>query len=158
MNILIISVSSEGRGGVSSVVAMQQMALKHHVQLLHLSPSHSADSSMFQKLRRWIKAIIQYPWLLLTKSIDLIHIHGSTHGSFPRKVPFMLISKLFRKKVIYHMHSGSPEAYIENANLGKRKAIKWLLNQYDGLVVLSHHWQRLLSSSVIFLSTLFLML
>ncbi|WP_330926668.1 glycosyltransferase family 4 protein [Candidatus Sororendozoicomonas aggregata] len=148
MNILVVSVHPKSRGGISSVVIMQSKALNNKVTLFHLSPSSSEDKTRWRKMIRWLKAIIQFPFLLLPNSIDLVHVHGSAAGSFPRKIPFMLLSKLFRKKVIYHMHSGAPEHYINQPSWIKSNIIQCLLNRYDGLVVLSDHWQSVLAPYV----------
>ena len=50
--------------------------------------------------------------LLFNKDYKIVHIHMASGISFIRKSIFVLISKLFGRKVIIHVHGGTFDNYV----------------------------------------------
>jgi len=67
-------------------------------------------------------------------------------GSFFRKSIFLAICKLFRKKVVYHMHSPAIEHYFSHRPTWKLGLAKWIFNRYDAIIALGEHWKQVLTS------------
>lgn len=78
------------------------------------------------------------------KTIEIVHIHGAAEGSFYRKyILFLLAKRVFKRKVIYHIHSGSfLDFYLSRPTFVQR----WMRQAVEGsdvLICLSQKWHRL---------------
>jgi glycosyltransferase involved in cell wall biosynthesis len=67
-------------------------------------------------------------------------------SSFFRKSYFLLIGKLFGKKVIFHLHSPAVQTYYEKSSSLKKELIKKIFNSYDRIVVLSNVWKKVVKT------------
>ncbi len=129
-NILVISTSLSTRGGISSVLKLLfSSELNKKYKLYHLS-SHRDGNAV---IKSWyiIQSYFLYPFILFTQRIDLVDIHGSMRMSFLRKGYFLIIGKLFKKKVVYHMHSPCIDNHLEKISTLKRRTIIKLFDLYD---------------------------
>ena len=77
--------------------------------------------------------------LLYPKAI--YHIHGSSYNSFSRKYLFYKILSFFKVRIIYHVHSGEFHLFYATSDDKKKKKIKDLINNVDGLICLSAFWK-----------------
>ena len=142
-NILLVSTSPSGKGGVASVVkTLLNSSLKEDHNFKHLT-SHR-DASKHIKLFSQICAYVSYPFLLKRNSIDIVHIHGSMKSSFFRKSYFLILGKLLGKKVIYHMHCAKIDEYFAARGYLKKKIVMWLMDRYDLIIALSSYWEEVL--------------
>lgn len=141
-NVLIVSTAAEGKGGVSSVVSMQMRAMERQCNIYHLTSQRRG--SKFTKLFIMFKSLLSLPLILVSKNIDLVHIHGSMRSSFLRKAPFMIISKLFGKKVVHHMHSAKVNEYFGSCSKIKAKIVCFFMDQYDAMIVLGNYWRTVI--------------
>jgi glycosyltransferase involved in cell wall biosynthesis len=78
--------------------------------------------------------------LITDKDIKLLHIHSASKKSFYRKVLLALLGKLYQKKVIFHIHSGSFDQFYKNAGYLK-PGIKVFLQKMDMIICLSNEWK-----------------
>lgn len=142
-NILIISTDLNAQGGISTVVKLLiNSSLKDKYNLLHLS-THINGTKLI-KFFVMIKAYSLYPVILIVKNISLVHIHGGMKSSFFRKSYFLLLAKLFGKRVIYHMHSAMVNEYLEKGSKLKKFIVCRLFNLYDVIVVISKSWAKVI--------------
>jgi glycosyltransferase involved in cell wall biosynthesis len=89
---------------------------------------------------RCLKLII----ILITKHIDILHIHTASKSSFWQNAVYLKISKILKKKVILHMHGASfKEFYMHSKN---KKGISKILNETDIIVALSETWKQYYST------------
>ncbi len=105
MKILIIGPYFQNHGGISAVIANiinNKDLSKHKIDYL----STNFGKSKFRKSLSFIKFLLIFLVFLITKQIDIIHIHSSTRASFLRKSIIIIISKIFNKKIIFQLHSG----------------------------------------------------
>ncbi|MDG5814709.1 glycosyltransferase family 4 protein [Chitinispirillales bacterium ANBcel5] len=154
-NILFVSPTLDGMGGISSVVrTLMNSDLKNRCKISHYSSY--VDKSFYHKLISIITGYIKFPFFLLkNRDIEIVHIHGSMRISFLRKSYYMLLSKLAQKTVIYHMHSSMVNEYFDRNNKFKGAIIKKLMNQYDAFIVLSSYWEQVVkkyTNSTIFVT------
>lgn len=71
---------------------------------------------------RLLGALCKEFWLLLTHRYDLCYLAITCHGSgFLKDLPFVLLAKLFRKKIVIHQHNKGM------ANDVNRWPYRWLL-------------------------------
>lgn len=86
-------------------------------------------------------------FLLFKPSIKIIHIHGASKGSFYRKYLIFKVSKLFNKKIIYHIHGGKFHLFYKNSSKKNKSRIENFINNVDTLIVLSTQWKEYFSSN-----------
>lgn len=76
--------------------------------------------------------------LLFDGSIKVVHIHTASNSDFKRNSFYVIIAKLFKKKVVLHIHGGGFKDYYRN----NEKFVKSLLYEVDAIVALSEYWRR----------------
>jgi glycosyltransferase involved in cell wall biosynthesis len=97
------------------------------------------QGTLFLKFFILMEAIFRFfYYMIFKKNIRIIHIHGASKSSFYRKRIFIYASKLFNKKVVYHMHGGGFEEFA----LKHPAIVKNTLKQCDAIVVLSNSWKN----------------
>lgn len=134
--ILIIATSPKTRGGITAVVKAHQQGEQWNKFHCKWIETH-IDKNAIYKLWYFFKALLTY--LLYIPFYDLVHIHMSEPPSAIRKIPFMVLSKLFGKKTIIHFHSFSPDTTI---NSKYRKFYAYLFHKADCVLVLSEYWKN----------------
>ncbi|MEH6986186.1 glycosyltransferase family 4 protein, partial [Priestia megaterium] len=103
--------------------------------------------SIIKRVSIFVLALFRLIYLLISFRPNVIHIHMSEKGSFYRKSIILLISKLFNKRVILHIHSASFDEFYHSNEFQKR-FIKFILNKADKLIVLSKQWEKYYSNIV----------
>ena len=142
-NILFVCTSLATQGGISSVVKeLMSSRLNQKYNLYHL-PTH-INGGDFIKILYLLYAYILYPFMLLFKSIDIVHIHGGMRNSFIRKSYFLVIGKLFRRNIIYHMHSAMVRENIDRCGPYKKRMIIHFFNKYDAIIAISEYWKKII--------------
>jgi glycosyltransferase involved in cell wall biosynthesis len=135
-NVIIVGPSSNRKGGIAWVLKKYKANFK-----LRYFSSTNFQSTFLSFLCLPERLISFVAILLFNNNIKVVHIHGSSQGSFFRKYFFYKISKLFKKKVIYHIHSGRFLKFHETANKVTKKLIENIINNTDVLIVLSESWK-----------------
>lgn len=138
MKVLMVGPARDVHGGVSAVVnSYYEAGLDKKVELEYLSSMR--DGSKLQKLWVAISAYIQFVFCVW--KYDIVHIHMASDASFYRKALFVLLTKLYRKKLIIHQHGGSfQDFYYGTKNNAKQRLICKILNCADCFIVLSKEW------------------
>ena len=92
---------------------------------INLSTSRRMDEigkTTLAKPFRLLGALCNELWLLLTKRYDLCYLAITCHGNgFLKDAPFVLLARLFRKKIVIHQHNKGM------ANDVERWPYQWLL-------------------------------
>ncbi|HWD90597.1 MAG TPA: glycosyltransferase family 4 protein [Mucilaginibacter sp.] len=128
------------RGGIAALIETYS-TLFEDFKFLSTYKSFEND---FAKILYFIKQAIKIPHRLrIDKNIQIVHIHGSHSASLYRKfIVFLFAKRLFRKKVIYHIHSGSYDVVFQNSGAIPRWIIRTMVNQSDMIICLSNFWFR----------------
>lgn len=126
------------RGGVASV---------EKVYSTIFSPFHFVrtvvDGNNIQKIEIFIEAFIHFMFIMICcPEIKIVHIHGASYASFWRKRIFIYLSKLFRKKVVYHVHG----AEFQNFAAKHQKVVRLTLKKCDCVIALSESWKNYFES------------
>jgi len=82
-----------------------------------------------------------YPIVLLTKKPNIIHIHTTDYFNFFESAGYVLVARLFPKRMILHLHATQFEAFYYNSNSFLRFFIRKTLSVPDQLIVLSSNAQ-----------------
>lgn len=96
----------------------------------------------------FLLAVVRVLLLCIAVRYACFHIHMSTGGSYLRKSIIARICIMFGKKVVFHLHSGDFDIFIEEAGPAKRKRIIKMLNRAEKIVVLSDSWYKYFSRYV----------
>ena len=125
------------RGGIGAVLEIYSK----NISPFQFIPTMSYRG-MFTELFFFTGALLKLTGKLLTnRKIKLVDIHGAKDGSIIRKYFVCFIArKIFRKKIVFHIHAGAfNERYEQRGGLYKYFC-RFLVNNSDALVVLSHRW------------------
>ena len=142
-NILFVCTSLTTQGGISSVVKeLMSSKLKENYNLYHLA-TH-INGSNFVKIMYLLHAYFLYPFVLIFRNIDIVHIHGGMGNSFVRKSYFLVIGKLFGRRVIYHMHSAMIAENIDRCHPYGKRLIVYLFNKCDAIIAISEFWKNVI--------------
>ena len=96
------------------------------------------EGSAFLKIFTFAVSIVKLIPFLFSIRIRIVHVHGSSDGSFVRKSLIILLSKLAGKKVIYHIHSGGFKTFVAK----HPKAVAYIMKKCDCIVALSEYWRQ----------------
>ena len=98
---------------------------QHDCDFVNLSTSRRMDEigkGGIKKLLRFVGAYLTLLWKLLTRRYDLCYLAITCHGvGFLKDAPFVLLCKLFRRKVMIHQHNKGMNRYVD------RWPYRWLL-------------------------------
>lgn len=110
--VLVVATSPKSRGGIATVVGALR---KTDVWCTHKCcwVATHIDRSKLRKLLILVSGLLKY--MVLLPWYDIVHIHLSTTVSANRKYIFYKLARLFRKKVVVHLHCGSQLSEIWNS-------------------------------------------
>ena len=134
--VLILATSPKTKGGISSVIKAHQKGPQWQTYNCKWIATH-IDKGVMCKAVVLLKGFIEYVFFL--PGSDLIHIHISEPTTAKRKLPFFRLAKLFKKKIIIHFHSFSPDTTINGPH---SELYKTLFCGADAVVVLSNYWKE----------------
>lgn len=125
---VMIGPCPDAKGGMASVVAVYRengLFSGKHCRYL----TTATEGSAIRKL--WVAgaALSCFVFLLLTRRVSLLHVHGASHGSFWRKRVFMRLAGAFSVPVIFHLHGGEFRQFVDQRldAAARRKVIDSLL-------------------------------
>lgn len=134
--ILVLATSRKTRGGITSVVLAHEKGAQWNDYHCRWIETHR-DRNIIVKLWYFIHSLITY--VILLPQYDIVHIHLSEPPSALRKIPFMWLAKLWKKKTIVHFHSFSVDTTI-----GSKWAwvYQYLFGKADVVITLSEFWRQ----------------
>jgi len=136
--VLVLATSRKTEGGITTVVCAHEKCSFWTDYSSRWIATHT-DGNF---LTKFIYAFCGFvKCLFIMPHYDLIHIHLSEPKSALRKLPFFLLAKVYRKKIITHFHAFSPDTTIN----GNYKALyRFLFSKSNRVIVLSQIWRDLL--------------
>jgi glycosyltransferase involved in cell wall biosynthesis len=137
--VLMVGADMASKGGVASVIRMyEQAGLFDRVMFL----ASYSDGRALRKILFYLGFLLRYILLYLTRpSVQIVHIHTSSYGSFFRKSIVVLLAKLFGKKSIIHMHGAGFNVFYNKMPAPIRWYIRNVLNCCVVLIALSRQWK-----------------
>lgn len=139
----VLTIGSEyqdHRGGIGAVLESYSKYLapfKFVASYDRENPSKWYMIKFFLKSVRKIKRTLQ-----ADKEIEIVHIHGAAKGSVFRKyVVFLLCSKVFHKKVIFHCHGSEMKKFYSASPYPVKVMMRHLFSGVDLVICLSESWR-----------------
>jgi glycosyltransferase involved in cell wall biosynthesis len=125
------------RGGIGAVLEVYS----RHIKPFNYIPTLTYKNKFYEVLVFGVAIIRLFFTLLTNWKIKLVHIHGSKDGSVVRKVVVCFVArKIFRKKIILHVHAGAFSERYEAGSKLYRSLCRFLVNNTEAIVVLSNRW------------------
>lgn len=134
--VLIVATSRKTRGGITSVVKAHETGeqwKKYHCKWIE---THR-DGPAWRKLVYFVRAFVQFTFF--APFFDIVHIHTADASSATRKWIFARYAKLFRKKLLVHIHLANEQSLLDSKV--NQRLLK-LLHLADKIIVLSPQWKR----------------
>lgn len=127
------------KGGISAVLEVYS----HHMRPFKFIASYDGNYKDMRNAGLFVACLFKvFVKLLLDGQIQIVHMHGSSNGSFYRKyLLFLMVKYVFRKKVVYHMHGGSYNHFFDSAGKVLKAAIVHFVNRSDAVICLSNSWK-----------------
>lgn len=141
IRVLIVGSDSSVKGGITSVID-RFLNYNWNGIKVELLPTYIEGNSI-KKIVFFLKGVLKYIKRLIKNDFDIAHIHMSYKGSFFRKYLIVKLSKLFKKKVILHLHGSEFEVFYDNSNLKIKNMIRNLLENVDSVIVLGESWEKI---------------
>lgn len=140
LKVIMLGAGLNVMGGISSV---EKLILEHgvkEVELKHIPTLE--DGSKLKKIIVFAKALIKFLITLITKKVDLIHIHFSSQGSTVRAAILIIISVVFKKPVILHAHGSGFNIFYGNLPSWIQQIINRLFSLSSSFIALSNSWKK----------------
>lgn len=99
--VLLIGTDVNGHGGIATLLTSYSKMFEH----FNFICSHKFTSRINQIFIAF-SALLKLLYYLIFKNISIVHIHTASYMSFYRESIYLLIAKMFNKKVILHLHGG----------------------------------------------------
>ena len=98
-NILTIGTDTNGKGGIAILIQSYSKMFKK----FNFIASHQ-EGNLFKKTALSISALLRCCYYCIFKPIRIVHIHTASFTDFYRQSIYVFCAKVFRKKVILHIH------------------------------------------------------
>ena len=134
IKVLVVATSRKTRGGITSVIKAHEQGEQWVNFYCKWIETHR-DGSKWRKILYLFYGFIKYVFLL--PFYDVVHLHLTLGNSGKRKLPFIRIAKLFKKKIIVHFHPSTEKILFDpiDHKLGFK-----IFNSANLLLVLSPQW------------------
>jgi glycosyltransferase involved in cell wall biosynthesis len=131
------------KGGIGAVLDLYAQQF-NSFEVIYTYPENTTVSRFPFYLKALFKLIQK---LRSDQSIEIVHIHTASKGSFYRKSIALLIAKLYAKKTVIHIHGGGFKEFYYKS-LFKNILIKPILNSADQVICLSDNWLEFFSNQL----------
>ncbi len=132
----MVGPAPQAQGGVASVIALLlQAGLLEDEEVVFVA-SHG-PGPRWRKLCIALRAWTRYLLWLMQGRAAVLHVHVSSHASFWRKASFMVLARLFRRRIVFQLHGGGFRTFYESRSRPVRWIIRRTLMQADELLCLS---------------------
>ncbi len=140
IKVLMVGTGFDVKGGITSVQRLIIDAPAPNIRIQHVPTI--VKGSAWQNIIAFLRAIIKLCWRILTREVDIIHIHFSERGSTLRKSILIFISLLFRQSIILHAHGGSYREFYAALPKVIQGILASLFGKCSRIIVLSESWQN----------------
>lgn len=125
------------RGGISTLTAdILKSDLKNDFDITYIA-SQAEEYGVIGKFLLAVKAYTQFAVRCIIDRPGLVYVHMGSNASLYRESAFVLLGKLFRKRVILHFHAGDVDEYLPHQPKLGRRIIKLALASCDRIIAVS---------------------
>ncbi len=135
----MLGASLNVKGGMTSVEKLIINNTPPELQVHHVATFD--QGSAIHNVIVFIKAVQSLLWAILTKKVDIIHIHFAERGSTLRKSILLFISLIFRQRIVIHSHGATYEEFHAGLPHWIQKLLVSLFRRCTKFIALSKSWQ-----------------
>jgi glycosyltransferase involved in cell wall biosynthesis len=128
--ILIIGQDLNNKGGMSTVLNTYKETFE---KFNHIKSTTTLYNNKLKKLFILFGAVTNCIKYCLSSHIKIIHINTASYNDFFRNILFIMIGKVFRKKIILHIHGGDFQEFYER----HVKYVEIIIKQCDYIIIVS---------------------
>jgi glycosyltransferase involved in cell wall biosynthesis len=92
--------------------------------------------------------LLTFPFALLKNRPDIVHINTASYWPFWENALYVIMSRIFLKKTILHIHGGDFEVSYKESNYFLKFLMRGILNSSSTIIVLSSFLKRSLAKLV----------
>lgn len=134
------------RGGMASVQASLRRALSAEVDLIEIMSQ--VDGGRRQRLRTAVASLRELRRTLLSRRVDVVHVHVSQRGSLVREGAALLIARVYGVSVLAHCHGSRLAGDVESMPRVLRQLVSRLLRSATVVVVLGEPGRRMVEEKL----------
>jgi glycosyltransferase involved in cell wall biosynthesis len=140
---MMIGTSPTGKGGVASVIqGYAQFGIFEKLNIDYYS-TH-VDGNILKKIFFYVYNLASI--IIKLNQYSIIHIHSASFWSYRRLFLIIILSKIFHKKVVTHIHGAKFQEYYNSSIPIERKMIEFGFKISNKIVVLSPEWVEKISA------------
>lgn len=122
------------KGGLAKVIHSYSKLFPRFRFIMTYRPGSNPLSQLLRLGWDWLKFFN----ICIFGGIKIVHIHCCSNNSFWRKSIFVTTGRVFRKKIVLHIHGGGFDTFSR----AHRKAVEHVLRKVDILITLSSYWKH----------------
>jgi glycosyltransferase involved in cell wall biosynthesis len=139
IRVLMLGASLDVQGGMTAVEKLIINNTPPELQVSHVATFD--QGSAIHNVIVFLKAIQSLIGAIITKKVDIVHIHFAERGSTLRKSILLFISLLFRQRILIHSHGATYEAFYDGLPSWLQKILVSLFSRCTKFIALSKSWQ-----------------
>lgn len=143
--VLMAGVDQSTKGGMWSVAEnyLEDSQFRDAVKLRYI-PTACAGGAL-KKAACFALGLARVLAAMLVNRPDVVHLHVSERGSVKRKAVVSRLARLFRCKVLLHLHGAEFESWYTSLNDRGQRRVRRFLNKADGILILGEYWRGFIS-------------
>jgi glycosyltransferase involved in cell wall biosynthesis len=142
-SVLIVGPFPPPFGGQSVLVKnIIESRISKKFNLFLLNTNHQKPKIIFRIFYTFQFTVKLLFILLFSRHLCIVHIHTSAGIAFYEKIIYVVLSRLFNKKVLIHIHGGIFRNFWKNSGKVGQYLILQILNLCHRIVVLSPGWEK----------------
>lgn len=136
MNIVHVGPMDRTKGGISTVIAQYRLYYTNPEDHLLFVESHR-DGAVAVKALTMIAAWLRSLYLVITRRIDIVHVHTGDYPSPLRKLWVCLPFLITRRPMILHFHGAAFLAEYDRRGAGLKRITRWFFGRFKLVICLS---------------------
>jgi len=144
----MVGVDEQTKGGMWTVAEnyIRSESFVRETNLEYISTS--ITGSIPKRILFTAKALLRIIGRMLQHKYDIVHVHMAERGSVYRKNIVICLAKLFRSKVIIHMHGAEFEVWYRSLSERKQLGVRKIICKADKVLILGEYWREFVSRLV----------
>lgn len=133
-SVCIVGTDLSGKGGIAAVLKSYSTIFPSFNYVC----SHKFTNKVHQLLIA-VQAIFKVIYFCCIKKVKIVHIHTASYNAFFRDSIYLLIAKLFRRKVVLHLHGGKFEQFYNQNS----RYCSYICHKADCIVGVSNYFKAI---------------
>lgn len=133
---VMVGPSIDSRGGMATVArAYQASGLFGPGRVRYIQTV--GGGGQLRKLAAAVSALFRYLLVLLSGQAPVLHVLGASGASFYRKAAFIWLARLFRRRIVFHLHGGGFRDFVQRTRWPMRPLVERSMAAADVVLCLS---------------------